>query len=317
MDNQEQHKEFTRGKTITFKMTLTPEQHNMLREWSLSVPTLYMLDICVVSATKLTNASLENDPRKAKLVTYLRELDSPTNGFSYLFALMEKVSDSRGIDSDEELERKILSDLSSMREFFNKARVVESDDFVLAFLKELRGVAIETKRADYLGFLRDLNNQLKLSNPVASKQRLKKAEEIMEKARFFAISRQHPVVTIGLACLYGNPAAKKLMKFKVNPQQFDVENVLADIMLISRFAGVKLEIEHMGRNGTGYPRSNFITDDNGLIQILKCFNPTIVKHKDKHDGRETQLTMTVNLKDLLTEIQMEEYDHILDLLNQT
>jgi hypothetical protein len=316
MDHQETVKEFTSGESITLKMQLTPEQHSMMREWSLSIPTLYMLDICVVSATKLTSASLEKNPRKANLVNYLRELDRSNNCFSYLFALMEKVSDSRGIDTAEELEEKILSDLASLRNFFTKARIYEPDELVLKFLKELRGNPIEEKRSDYLGFLKALNDQFNLSNPVSSKQRLEIAEKIIEQTDHFNFSRQHPVVAIGLACLYGNPAAKKLMKFKGNPQKFDAENVLADIMLITRFAGIKLEIEQMGRDGVGgYLRSNFITDDDGLIEIIKCFTPNFVKHIDKHDGRETQTTMTVKLEDLLTDIQREEYDHLLNLLN--
>ena len=68
--------------------------------------------------------------------------------------------------------------------------------------------------------------------------------------------------------------------------------------------------------GGGYRMSNFITDDNGIIEIIKCFTPNIVKHTDKHDGRETQTTMTVKLKDLLTDIETEEYEHLLNLLNQ-
>ncbi len=318
MNKQETVKEFISGESITLKMQLTPEQHRMMREWSLSIPTLYMLDICVVSATKLTSTSLEKNPRKANLINHLKELDRPNNSFSYLFALMEKVSDSRGIDTDEELETKILSDLVSMRNFFTKARIYESDEFVLNFLKELRGNPIEEKRSDYLGFLKSLNDHFKLSNPVASKQRLKIAEKIIEQTDHFNFSRQHPVVVIGLACLYGNLAAKKLMKFKANPQRFDAENGLADIMLITRFAGIKLEIEHLGRDGVGgYLRSNFITDDSGLIEIIKCFTPNTVKHIDKHDGRETQTTMTVNLKDLLTDIEIEEYEHLINLLNQS
>lgn len=313
MDNQNTVKEFVSGDSITLNMQLTPEEYSMMREWSLSIPTLYMLDICVVSATKLTSALLENNPRKANL----RELDRPNNCFSYLFALMEKVSDSRGIDTDEELEKKILSDLVSMRKFFTNARVYEPDEFVLYFLKELRGNQIEEKRSDYLDFLRVLNDQFKLSNPVSPKQRLKIAEKIIEQTIHFNFSRQHPVVAIGLACLYGNLAAKKLMKFKADPQNFDAENVLADIMLITRFAGIKLEIEQLGCDGVGeYLRSSFITDDNGLIEIIKCFTPKVVKHTDNHDGRETQTTMTVKLKELLTDIEMEEYDLLLNLLNQ-
>ena len=108
------------------------------------------------------------------------------------------------------------------------------------------------------------------------------------------------------------------MKFKADPQKFDAENVLADIMLITRFAGIKLEIEQMGRNGVGkYLRSNFITDDNGLIEILKCFTPELVKHTEKYDGRKTQITMTVKLKDLLADVKIEEYDHLIDLLSST
>ncbi len=72
--------------------------------------------------------------------------------------------------------------------------------------------------------------------------------------------------------LYGNPAAQRVLKFKDNPEKFDPENALADIMLIHRFADIQLEIEQMGRMDEGpFLRSHFITDDDGLIQILKCF----------------------------------------------
>lgn len=317
MNNQETVKKFVSGESITLNMQLTPEQHSMIREWSLSIPTLYILDICIVSSTKLTSTSLEKNPRKANIIKYLRELDRPNNSFSYLFAMMEKVSDSRGIDTEEELKTKILSDLESMRNFFTKAHIYESDEFVLSFLKELRCNPIEKKRPEYLGFLKSLNDHFKLFNSVTSQKRLDIAKKIIEQTDHFNFSRQHPVVVIGLACLYGNPAAKKLMKFKANPQEFDAENVLADIMLITRFACIKLEIEQLGRDRRGgYLRSNFITDDNGLIEIIKCFTPNIVKHTDKHDGRETQTTMTVKLKDLLTDIETEEYEHLLNLLNQ-
>ncbi|WP_020559797.1 hypothetical protein [Thiofilum flexile] len=279
---------------------------------------LYMLDICVVSATKLTSTSLEKNPRKVALLNRLRELDRPNNSFSYLFALMEKVSDSRGIDTDEELEKKILSDLASMRIFFTKAHIYEPDDFILRSLRVLRGNPIEEKRSHYLDFLKALNDHFKLGSPVAYKQRLKIAEEIIEQANCFNFSRQHLVVFIGLACLYGNPAAKKLMKFKGDPKKFDAENVLADIMLITRFASIKLEIEQIGRDWSGrYLRSEFITDDNGLIDIIRCFTPKLVKHIDKYNGLETQITMNVKLKDLLTDIEIEEYDYLLNLLNQT
>ncbi|MGB5886466.1 MAG: hypothetical protein WBG77_06970 [Acinetobacter venetianus] len=317
MDNNETITEFTKGDSLTLTMQLNHDQANMIREWALSIPTLYMLDICVVSATKLNKAQLETNPRKAKIINFLRELDRPQNSFSYLFSLMEKVSDSRGIDTEVELEAKILSDLSSLRSFFTKARIVESNEFILEFLRNLRGCPIESERSSYIDFLKALNDQFQLSNPTSPKLRLDTAKQIINLTKKFSFSKQHPIVAIALACLYGNPTAQRVMKFKDNPEKFDPENALADIMLINRFAGIQLEIEQMGRMNEGpFLRSHFITDDDGLIQILKCFTPDHIKHIDTQDGRETYTTMTVKLKDLLRDIQSEEYNHLLDFLNK-
>lgn len=312
--NHDEIKEFTSEQEITIKITATPEQHSMLKEWSAITPTLYMLDICVVGATKLTKELLETQPRKASLVDELRYLDRPNNCFSYLFALMEKVSDSRGKLTQDELKNQILADISALREFFKEARVYESDNFLIAFLAELMGEPIEIKRADYLSLLESLNNKFKLQNSISPKQRLGKAKEIILEAKSLSISAQHPIVTIALACLYGNKAAKKLMKFKADPEKFDPENALADISLIARLAKIKLEIEHHGRNGAPYKRVTFITDDNGLDELIKCFKPKSVKHKDTTDGRESEITMTVELEELLTEAEADEYTAIYELL---
>ena len=316
MDKNELPQKFTVGQSITLNASLTPEQYRMLAEWSARIPKMYLLDICVVNATKLLETSLTQGGRKYKLVERLHELDRPNNCFSYLCALMEKVSDSHGKATDTELEEQILSDLSSMRAFFKKAQVYEPDDFVIAFLKELRKEPIELKRPDYLEFLNSLNNKFSHKDPVSPKHRLKKAKDIIEKADNLSISRQHPIVAIALACIYGNIAAKKLMKFKAAPQKFDAENALADIMLIYRISIVKLQIEHMGLNGVRFLRTKFITDDDGLSEVIKCFKAKTVEYEAIDDGCKTQLTMTVELRQMLTEIQSEEYGIILDLLLQ-
>ena len=106
------------------------------------------------------------------------------------------------------------------------------------------------------------------------------------------------------------------MKFKADPDKFDSENSLADVLLISRFAKIKLEIEHYGRNGAPYQRVHFITDDNGLSELVKNFKARSVKHKDNLNGRETQLTMTVELEKLLIEASSEDYEEIANLLSQ-
>ena len=130
---------------------------------------------------------------------------------------MEKVSDSRGKMTDTELEEQIICDISALRNFFKNASVYESDEFIITFLRELRGDAIEVKRPNYLTFLETANNRFVLKDPISPKARFEKAKQIVNEANALEISRQHPIVTVTLACLYGNPAAKKLMKVKSPP----------------------------------------------------------------------------------------------------
>jgi len=326
--------EFHRGPQMTVQMQLTPEQYAAMKEWSASIPTLHFLDICVVNAAKLSAAALQNDTRKASYVSRLQSLDRPQHCFSYLCALIEKVSDTRGSTSDAELEEQVLNDMAALRAFFKNARVYEPDDFVISYLRELRCAPHELARPSYLSFLETINNQSGLKDPVAPALRFQKAVEILGDADALSISRQHPVVLLTLACLYGNQAARKLMKFKADPQKFNAENALADIMAISRFASLKLEIEHIGRQGGGYMRSEFLTDDDGLVGVFKCFEAKAVRHEQKGDAYESRIEVDVKLEELLTDLATkrrvtashtdgaaergpDEYEQILNLLVQT
>lgn len=306
--NDDSHQKFIARQSITMEMKLTLEEHSLLQEWSAIVPTLYMLDICVVAATKLTEKSLKDQQRKADLIAHLRNLDRESNSFSYLLALMEKVSDSRGILTVGELEKQILFDVLALRGFFKTARVVEPDAFLIDFLRELMGKPIEVKRAEYLEFLEKLNNHFQLQNAVSPKQRLGKAKEIIIEAKSLNISAQHHIVIIALACLYGNQSAKKLMKFKSDSKKFDAENILSDISLIYRFATIRLEMEQH------FPRVKFITDDTALSDLFRRFKPRVLEYSGKIDRQEQQLTMDVELENLLTEIKEDEYRVIIELL---
>lgn len=229
---------------------------------------------------------------------------------------MEKVSDSRGLASDAQLERQILDDLAALRRFFKHARVYEPDEFVIQFLRELRRTAIESQRSSYLSFLETVNNKLELRNPISPTLRFQKAQEILALAYSLDIDQQHPVLILVLACLYGNSAAKDLMKFKADPAKFNAENVLADIMAIIRFAKFKLQIEHLGRQNGRYLQSNFITDDDGLSGVIDCFQPDLVRLEETTDTCATIYTFTVQLKKLLTEIAEDEYAQLLGKLEK-
>ncbi|HBN8226409.1 TPA: hypothetical protein L3690_001856 [Pseudomonas aeruginosa] len=315
MDSQKEIEEFSRRGLIKVKAQATPEEVEFLREWAANVPTLYFLDICVVGATKLSQDQLDKIDRKAEIVEYLRFLDRPANGFSYLFALMEKVSDSRGTASDVELEERILRDLAALRGFFVHAHVYEPDDFVIQFLRELRRSAIEIERPNYVTFLEAINDRFDIREPVGKTLRFERAEKIVALAHSLDVYHQHPIVTIVLACLYGNRAAKKLLKLKEDPAKFNAENVLADVMAITRFAKFKLHIDKISRSGGAkYQNTSFITDDDGLIGIIGCFQPENMTVETTSEGSTTRYTFTVELQKLLTEIEADEYEKIFNLL---
>lgn len=315
MDSQKEIEEFSRPELIKLKMQATPEQVEILRELAANVPTLYFLDICVVGATKLSQDQLEKSERKAGIVEHLRFLDRPANGFSYLFALMEKVSDSRGTASDMELEERILRDLAALRAFFLYAHVYEPDYFVIQFLRELRRSAIERERPNYVKFLEAINDSFDIREPVGKPLRFEKAEKIVALAHSLDVYHQHPIVTIVLACLYGNRAAKKLLKLKADPTKFNAENILADVMAITRFAKQRLYIDKVSRSGGArYKNTSFITDDDGLIGIIGCFQPENMTVETTSEGSTTRYTLTVELQKLLTEIEADEYEKIFNLL---
>ena len=104
MTSNGNNSEFVSSHEVKLTLSLTPEQAMAMQAWSDAIPTMYMLDICVVNATKLSEGALAADARKAALASRLRHLDRPQNSFSYLLALTEKVSDLQVSLSDDELE---------------------------------------------------------------------------------------------------------------------------------------------------------------------------------------------------------------------
>lgn len=295
--------EFRRGPQVSFTVEAILEFDAFVRQWSDAVPTLYFVDICVANAVKLSQDKLARDARKTSLIDRLRRLDKPQNSFSFLLALVEKVHDPRSRLSDAELREQIVGDVAALNAFFVHARVIEPDEFLILYAEALRGVPHELSQPAYAQFLRTANDRFALGNPVAKPRRLRTAEEILMAADALSVARQHPVVLVTLACLYGNASARKVMKFKADPEKFDVENALADIMVISRFLPRKLEIEQLGREGKlSFLRSDFLTDDDGLAGILRCFEGDAVSSEQQGDVHQTKTIVTVKIPFLFPEL---------------
>ncbi|ESZ66064.1 hypothetical protein X728_02480 [Mesorhizobium sp. L103C120A0] len=285
----------------------SPAIESWLQSWADDGPTLYFLDICAANVVKLTRESVEHDARKADLVNRLRRLDRPQNSFSYLLALIEKVNDPRSRMTDQELEAQICADVAAIRAFFSHARVIEQDDFLIGYARDLRGTPHELAQDAYLQFLRVINGRFKLGNPIAKSRRLQTAEAILKEADGLSIARSHPVVLVVLGSLYGNAAAKKVLKFKADVTRFEAENSLADIMVISRFLQRKLAIEQPNPEGqTTFAQCVVITDDTGLAGILGCFEGQAVQSEQSGSTHRTHITTSVRFDLLFPELPTQD-----------
>lgn len=304
MTTSDQPTHFHRPPQISFGTQITPRQAVHLRAWSASVPTIYFLDICMVDAAKRFRSKFPSHDRRTVRIRRLRRLDRPGNAFSYLLAMMEKVSDPRGQLSREALEDQVRHDVAGLRTFASQARVYEPDELVEQYLRDLYGNPIELQRPAYLAFLQAANDELDLGNPVAPDRRFARASKIFDKADALAIPRHHPVVVTVLARLYGNKAARKVLSFgKPGPTTFDAVNALADIMMIRRFAEHKVEIEHLGQQGQiPYRRVELVTDDHGVVGLVRCLEPTGLHHRTIDDTHEVRLSANVNVEELLTDL---------------
>ncbi len=220
---------------------------------------------------------------------------------------MEKTSDSRSTRTDEDLKVQIIGDIQHARSFFKHAEVAERDEYVEHYITQLRGIAVELGRPEYLAFLRAANDgDLGMYQPIPKPKRFEVATKLVKMADDLKISRHHPVVVVTLACLYGNASARGVLKFKPAHATFGAENVLADVMAIRRLMDRQLELEreyHLGL--TSIRHTAYVTDDAALALVMSCFHGTALSTRDAGDHQEVLVRGKVDFADLLTEISHE------------
>lgn len=283
---------------ITF--TNSPENREFLdaiKQWSDSIPTMYFLDICCVSNIKDKNIYF-NEPEKYKdkcdFLERLSTVDLPHNAISFLPALIEKVSDLFNDKSRNELKEEVERDLDALNGFFKKARVVEEKKFTEMYVEGMKSEYPESSGEAYHAFLEYVNS-MKLGNPISPVNRLSVAKEIIGKATEINVDKFSAVVITAIACVYGCIPAKKVMKFKDDPEKFNSSNALADIQTISRIGRLANEIErnyHLGK--TKYARTTFLTDDNNLKKMYDYFFVKDVTKTENQSGVNHHIKLTID-----------------------
>ncbi|RMS85410.1 hypothetical protein [Pseudomonas savastanoi] len=278
---------------FTMQIANTPENREsleLLQQWSQMIPTLFFLDLCTVShIKKFIERRPETTESEPSHLAWLRKNDLPQNGFSYLPALMEKASDTQSNFDVEGLTQEAIGDLTALKGFFKQARVIENADLASQYVTTLKGVHPELLGPSYHDFLNFVNG-LRIFDTVAPDKRLKKAQDICAHAASLGIPEGHTLILASLACIYGCVAAKKVLKFKKDPAEFNSSNALGDVQVIQRVGHLTKLIERTER---GFARTHFVTHDKHLQDFYKFFFINDVISEEGDDSTSTRYEMTI------------------------
>ncbi|AIK13479.1 hypothetical protein GZ59_16500 [Pectobacterium atrosepticum] len=293
---------------MKFAFENTPENQSffdLINLWSKSIPTCYFLDICCVSNIRESRKYLSNEmigTDKYKFIKFLETLDFDNNAISYLPALMEKTSDLFNDKSVNNLTAEVREDLEALHLFFKNAKVIESPEFSDEYINKMKSYHPEMNGQGYHDFLSFVNCS-GIIDAVSKNKRLGYVKSFCEQADLLNIEKNSVVVISAIACIYGCIPARKVMKFKREPGEFNSSNALADLQSVSRVARMSNEIERGARLGlTPYVRYSFITEDKNLNILYDCFFVNGVEQEITENFVKNKITMTIEGKLLFPEL---------------
>lgn len=239
----------------------------------------------------------------------LRSIDKIGHTISLMLAFRE--GQNKKIENKSEIEESILKDAQYIDEFYNNAKTDANyflDNIVLTSetFSGLKGK--EHGWDNYIEFLKHV--QQKLYQPIARNKRYEMAKSICKKASELTISRGHPIIICAISVLYGNLNSKKVLKAKPSLTGVEADkhayNVLNDLIIISRLAGLKA---HVGSNSI----LKLVTFDKPLDKLLKLLTVGKIKRTDYIDSTSIETTVTYSFE-LFTEAKEEEQDRVIELL---
>lgn len=242
---------------------------------SMEIETLFLLDRNAVSLIKNALAGTKTvGVKKQNDLFTLRALDVPQHSISPLLSIIE--GERGDADSVAEKAECLAKETDAIAGFFVQA----CTDAV--FLRALNNSVARIfagvqesqwdERTDFLVKAAPL-----IAQKVATRKRGSVEHELIRLAEDTGLASGDAIVVLFLACLYGNDAARKLIK----PSQPSAYNVLSDLHIISRVGMVKAAAGQLLRP----IKVRFHTLDEGLRDVLKHVG--IVRPQFTSDGGVT------------------------------
>lgn len=269
----------------------------------MAVPTIYFLDICSISHIKhFLGKRRFKDKKHEQSIKDLRDIDLAGNAVSCLPALMEKASDRKSKLTTDQFVVELQRDLAGMGKFFSSAKVAESAEFVETQARDVFGTDMEDGTPEYLAFL-EFANSLRLHGDTGRDRQFKTARLLCDKAEELGVSTSHPVVITVVARVYKCEAARDVLKFAGNPENFNASNALGDIQAISRVGGrlAQLVGAFVGK-GKMFQNWGFRTGDSALVKLFTYFTHNGVEVTDGADESEKSYSVKIDEPSLFPEL---------------
>lgn len=219
---------------------------------------LFLPDRNVVSLIKQAVAGrVPSDPKKQAYLAWLHRLDVPEHSVSPLLSIME--GEKGYEDSVSEKEACLEKETAAVGQFF---KLASTDSVHLLSLKNMAAQLFAgprenpwQERAVFLVKAAPL-----VAHKVAARKRKAVDDDLTQLALAAGLCPNDPIVVFFLACLYGNDAARKVIK----PKNPGVHNVLTDIHIVFRVGMVKAAAQQLP-----IPlKVRLLTRDDGLFEML-------------------------------------------------
>jgi len=228
--------------------------------------TIVFLDRNAVDSVK---TAVSGSIVKADRLQKLKALDKRTNFISPYLSIAEGQSGRR--ESKKEIEECILKEAIAVGKFFKYASTdVDFFKNQNELFSDTYSNSRETLWDNYTYFIMD--SYVHIFEPVAPSKQIEIENKIFELARKYGVDIRHPLHIVVLAVLYGNKAARDVVKPKQKYQteenkQKAAYNTLSDIMIIPRIGKV---MSLIGKNDTSFKSVKYFTFDKGLSLLLNA-----------------------------------------------
>lgn len=230
------------------------------------------LDLCSISYLKDQKSIFSgSDAKKVSRLNSLLELKEKYQ-YSFSLAILEKCTDFKNNPKLDVLVNRFIKDYELITNYIDKDYILETPEHLQKAIEILmvEGGAIE-KRGElsipsYLDFLRYYNT-LAITNTPPVNRRYDIAKLLVTKGVELNFSNSNPVIAICIAAIYGCSSARDILKIKNNPESFNPNNCLGDILTLSRFAKFQ----------SIRPDSIFRTEDTALEEIHSYLNTCLIE----------------------------------------